>query len=75
MACFYHATSQKPTAVTASAVGAFTGGADINLVLAKTSRLDVYTVTSEGATPLIEVALNGRVATLKTIRLAVRACV
>lgn len=71
MGRFYYATSQKPTAVVGSSVAAITGPSDLNLVLAKTSRIDLYNVTDEGIQPIAEYALNGRIATLKTVRLNV----
>lgn len=72
MAYFYYATSQKPTAVTHAAVGAFTGPDDLNLVLGKTGRLDLYTVTDDGPQTVLETGINGRIATMKVVRLTVR---
>ena len=76
-ACFYCATSQPPTAVTHAAVGAFLAEGEPALVLAKTSRLEVYRVraAAAGAPEALELAfeapLNGRVGTLGFTRVAV----
>ncbi len=71
---FYVASSQPPTAVTYSAVGNFTSAAELNLVLAKTSRLEIHTVTADGLVPLFDVPVNGRIASLELVRLKVGAC-
>ncbi len=72
MAHFYYATSQKPTAVTHAITCAFTGPNDICLILGKTSRLEVYKVTPEGLLPVYDVAVHGRIATMRTMRVGVR---
>ena len=66
----YFATSQKPTAVTHAAVGTLTGV--LNLVLGKTSRIEIHAVTAEGLTPVCDVAVYGRIATMRIVRPAVR---
>src|SRR5690242_18633278 len=68
----YAATSQKPTGVTHAVLGAFTAPAALNLLLAKTSHVEVHTVTSDGLQPVCDVGLHGRIATLQLVRLAVR---
>lgn len=72
MGRFYYATSQKATAVVGASVAAITAPTDLNLVLAKASRLDLYTVTDNGIQPIAEYSLNGRVATIKCVRINVR---
>jgi DNA damage-binding protein 1 len=69
----YLATSQKPTGVTHAITGAFTGGRDLNLILGKTSRLEIHTITPEGLVPVTDVGLYGRIANMQLIRLPVRA--
>lgn len=52
--------------------GNFTSPDDLNLVVAKNSRLEIYLVTPEGLRPLKEVGVNGKIAVLKHFRPAVR---
>jgi DNA damage-binding protein 1 len=68
----YAVTAQKATGVTHAVVGAFTGSAALNLVLAKTSRLEIHAITASGLTPIYEVGLYGRIASLALVRLPVR---
>lgn len=70
---FYYATSQKSTAVTHAAVGTLTGS--LNLVLVKTSRIEIHAVTPEGLTPVCDVPVYGRIATMRIVRPAVRGVV
>lgn len=51
--------------------GNFTSRDDLNLVVAKNSRLEIYLVTPEGLRPLKEVGVNGKIAVLKHFRPAV----
>lgn len=51
--------------------GNFTSPSDLNLLVAKNSRLEVYLVTPEGLRPMKEVGLYGRVAKMKLFRPAV----
>jgi DNA damage-binding protein 1 len=48
--------------------GNFTSSKDINLLLAKNTRLELYLVTPEGLRPLKEVAIYGKIAVLKIFR-------
>ncbi|CAG9789143.1 unnamed protein product [Diatraea saccharalis] len=68
MAYHYVVTAQKPTAVTACVTGNFTSPTDLNLLVAKVTRLEMYLVTPEGLRPLKEVGLYGRVAKMKMFR-------
>ncbi|XP_045776166.1 DNA damage-binding protein 1 [Maniola jurtina] len=68
MAFHYVVTAQKPTAVTACITGNFTSPTDLNLLVAKVSRLEMYLVTPEGLRPMKEVGLYGRVAKMKLFR-------
>lgn len=65
----YVASSQPPTAVTHAAVGNFTSASELNLVLAKTSRIEISTVTADGLVPLFDVPVNGRIGALELVRL------
>ncbi|XP_031628469.1 DNA damage-binding protein 1 isoform X2 [Contarinia nasturtii] len=64
----YIVTAQKPTAVTACVTGNFTSEDDLNLIVAKNSRLEIYLVTPEGLRPLKEVGVYGKIAVLKHFR-------
>ena len=48
--------------------GNFTSPDDLNLILAKNTRLEIYLVTPEGLRPLKEVGLYGKVAVMKFFR-------
>lgn len=52
--------------------GNFTSENDLNLIVAKNSRLEIYLVTPEGLRPLKEVNINGKIAVMKHFRPAVR---
>lgn len=66
---FYVATSQPATGVTGSCSGHFTGLTPVDLVLAKGSHLEIHSVGEEGLIPVYDVALYGRIATMKLVRL------
>jgi hypothetical protein len=68
----YAATSQKPTGVTHAITGSFTGARDVNLILGKTSRLEIHTVTPTGLQPVADVGIYGRIANMQLMRLPVR---
>ncbi len=62
MATNYVVSAQKSTAVTCAATGNLTSDEDLNLLIAKTSRLELFTVTAEGLKPLQEIGIFGRLA-------------
>ncbi|XP_050068319.1 DNA damage-binding protein 1 [Anopheles maculipalpis] len=68
MAHNYIVTAQKPTAVTACVTGNFTSPNDLNLIVAKCSRLEIYLVTPEGLRPIKEIGINGKIAVMKLFR-------
>ncbi|CAG9764896.1 unnamed protein product [Ceutorhynchus assimilis] len=68
MSHHYVVTAHKPTAVTACVTGNFTSPTDLNLIVAKNSRLEIYMVTPEGLRPIKEVGINGKVAVMKLYR-------
>lgn len=49
-------------------IGYFTSPNDLNLILAKNTRLELYLVTPEGLRPLKEVGIYGKIAVLKLFR-------
>lgn len=68
MAHHYVVTAHKPTAVTACVTGNFTSASDLNLIVAKDTRLEIYLVTPEGLRPIKEIGLYGKVAVMKLFR-------
>ncbi|KAK3726388.1 hypothetical protein QZH41_016253 [Actinostola sp. cb2023] len=68
MAYNYVVTAQKPTAVNAVVVGNFTGPDDLNLVIAKNTRIEIHLVTPEGLRPVLDVGIYGRVTVMELFR-------
>jgi len=48
--------------------GNFTSGDDLNLLIAKNTRLEIFTVTPEGLRPVKEISIYGRIAVMKLFR-------
>lgn len=48
--------------------GNFTSSTDLNLIVAKNSRLEIYLVTPEGLRSLKEIGINGKIAVMKHFR-------
>uniref|UniRef100_U5EVD6 DNA damage-binding protein 1 n=1 Tax=Corethrella appendiculata TaxID=1370023 RepID=U5EVD6_9DIPT len=65
---YYCITAQKSTAVTACVTGNFTSATDLNLIVAKNSRLEIYLVTPEGLRPIKEISIYGKIAVMKLFR-------
>ncbi|GMR48304.1 hypothetical protein PMAYCL1PPCAC_18499, partial [Pristionchus mayeri] len=68
MSMGYVVSAKKATAVMFSATGAITGPDELNLVVAKTNRLEIYAVTSDGLRNVVEVPIFGRIATMNVFR-------
>jgi len=49
-------------------LGNFTSNDDLNLIIAKNTRLEIYVVTPEGLRPIKEVGIYGRIAVLELFR-------
>uniref|UniRef100_A0A672JHV1 DNA damage-binding protein 1 n=1 Tax=Salarias fasciatus TaxID=181472 RepID=A0A672JHV1_SALFA len=72
----YVVTAQKPTAVNAcitvnflfKPIGHFTSAEDLNLLIAKNTRLEIYVVTAEGLRPVKEVGMYGKIAVMELFR-------
>lgn len=64
----YVVTAQKPTAVNACVTGHFTSAEDLNLLIAKNTRLEIYVVTAEGLRPVKEVGMYGKIAVMELFR-------
>lgn len=68
MAYNYVVTAHKPTAVNACVTGNFTSLNDLNLIIAKNTRMEIYAVTPEGLRPIKEIGVYGRIAVLELFR-------
>ncbi|KAD7117821.1 hypothetical protein E3N88_05089 [Mikania micrantha] len=64
----YVVTAHKPTNVTHSCVGNFTGPQELNLIIAKCTRIEIHLLTPEGLQPMLDVPIYGRIATLELFR-------
>ncbi|KAJ1405368.1 WD40/YVTN repeat-like-containing domain superfamily [Sesbania bispinosa] len=64
----YVVTAHKPTNVTHSCVGNFTGPQDLNLIIAKCTRIEIHLLSPQGLQPLLDVPIYGRIATLELFR-------
>uniref|UniRef100_A0A8C0XY41 Damage-specific DNA binding protein 1 n=1 Tax=Cyprinus carpio carpio TaxID=630221 RepID=A0A8C0XY41_CYPCA len=64
----YVVTAQKPTAVNACVTGHFTSSEDLNLLIAKNTRLEIYAVTAEGLRPVRELGMYGKIAVMELFR-------
>lgn len=49
-------------------LGNFTSPTDLNLLVAKNSRIEIYVVTAEGLRPIKEVGIYGKIAVMKLFR-------
>ncbi|XP_064634746.1 DNA damage-binding protein 1-like [Lineus longissimus] len=68
MASNYVVTAHKPTAVNACVTGNFTSASDLNLIIAKNTRMEIFEVTPEGLRPIKEVGIYGKIAVLELFR-------
>ncbi|XP_076949712.1 DNA damage-binding protein 1-like [Bidens hawaiensis] len=64
----YVVTAHKPTNVTHSCVGNFTAPHELNLIIAKCTRIEIHLLTPQGLQPLLDVPIYGRIATLELFR-------
>ncbi|KAI3709968.1 hypothetical protein L2E82_39739 [Cichorium intybus] len=64
----YVVTAHKPTNVTHSCVGNFTGPQQLNLIIAKCTRIEIHLLTPQGLQPMLDVPIYGRIATLELFR-------
>lgn len=48
--------------------GHFTSSEDLNLLIAKNTRLEIYVVTAEGLRPVKEVGMYGKIAVMELFR-------
>ncbi|XP_043235477.1 DNA damage-binding protein 1-like isoform X1 [Amphibalanus amphitrite] len=64
----YVVTAQKPTAVNHCVTGNFTSPTDLNLIMAKNNRLEVFIVSPEGLQPVKEIGIYGLISVMKLFR-------
>ncbi|XP_048331269.1 DNA damage-binding protein 1a [Ziziphus jujuba] len=64
----YVVTAHKPTSVTHSCVGNFTSPHELNLIIAKCTRIEIHLLTPQGLQPMLDVPIYGRIATLELFR-------
>ncbi|TKY44495.1 DNA damage-binding protein 1 [Spatholobus suberectus] len=64
----YVVTAHKPTKVTHSGVGNFTGPQDINLIIAKCTRIEIHLFSPRGLQLMLDEPIYGRIATLELFR-------
>ena len=67
----YVVTVQRPTAVTGLATGHFTSSSDFNLIVAKNTHFEIYTIGSEGLKLVKDVCVYGQISIIKCFRLPV----
>lgn len=68
MAYNYVVTAHKPTGVSLCVTGNFTAPDDLNLLLAKNTRLEIFLVTPEGLRAMKEISIYGRISVMKLYR-------
>ncbi|DBA79836.1 TPA: hypothetical protein ACH3X2_007673 [Trebouxia sp. C0005] len=68
--CMYNyvVSAHKPTAVRHSVVGNFTSPSDLNLIISKVTRIEIYTLTPEGLKDIADVPIYGRIAAMELFR-------
>jgi len=64
----YVVTAHKPTNVTHSLCGNFTAPGDLNLIIAKCTRIEIHNLTPEGLQGVVDVPVYGRIAVLELFR-------
>lgn len=66
--CAYVVTAHKQSAVTHSVVGQFTSPDDLNLIVTKSSRVEVNLSTDVGLKPITEFNVYGKIAVIEVFR-------
>lgn len=64
MSHHYVVTVQQPTTVTHCIKGHFLSGSSLDVIIAKESKLELYSVSECGLTPFYDVSIYGRIAAL-----------
>ncbi|CAJ0931428.1 unnamed protein product, partial [Mesorhabditis belari] len=74
MSTNYVATCKKPTVVTHSFAGNFTGEEDLNLILAKVTRIEINLIAADGLRFVQEIPIYGRILDLAILRVKGEKC-
>ena len=64
----YVVSAQKPTCTTHAFVGNFTAPDDVNLIVARSTRLEIHKLTEEGLDTMFSVDIYGRIATMNLFK-------
>ena len=64
----YVVSAQKPTATNVAITSNFTGAEDLNLILAKNSKIEIHMVTPEGLRHYMDLNINGCVTCMQSFR-------
>ncbi|KAM0860241.1 hypothetical protein ACQ4PT_046665 [Festuca glaucescens] len=64
----YVVTAHKPTSVSHSCVGHFTGPQQLNLIVAKCTRIEIHLLTLQGLQPMLDAPIYGRIGTIELFR-------
>ena len=64
----YVVTAQRSTATNVAVTSNFTSPTDLNLILAKNSKIEIHTVTPEGLRHYMDLDINGCVTCLQSFR-------
>lgn len=64
----YVVSAHKPTCVTHSVVGHFTSPSTLNLIISKTTRIEVHSITPDGLQPMLDFGIYGRISSLQLYR-------
>lgn len=64
----YLVTAQHATAVSLSETGNFTAENDLNLLIARSNRIEIQCITPEGLRSIKEIAINGSIEVMKLFR-------
>jgi DNA damage-binding protein 1 len=64
----YIVSAQKPTVVNGCVVGSFRNPDELDLIIARTNRIEMLLVTDEGLKPYREIPIFGRIAVIKAFK-------
>ncbi|KAI8467206.1 MAG: mono-functional DNA-alkylating methyl methanesulfonate N-term-domain-containing protein [Monoraphidium minutum] len=64
----YVVTAQQATAVTHAVVGHFTGPGDVNLILGKSTHIEIITLAPEGLQATLDIPVYGRISALRLFK-------
>eukprot|EP01091_Cochliopodium_minus_P000594 TRINITY_DN1052_c0_g2_i2.p1 TRINITY_DN1052_c0_g2~~TRINITY_DN1052_c0_g2_i2.p1 ORF type:complete len:680 (-),score=176.68 TRINITY_DN1052_c0_g2_i2:1364-3403(-) len=68
MSYLYVTTAHKPSSVTHSVTGNFTGPKELNLIISKGTRIEIHQLTEDGVQPLLDIGIYARITTMFLFR-------